>query len=449
MCDITTAAVVAGGAILGGVAASSSRPKASANTQTQTTNSEPWAPQGIRLESNYVLAEDLKAQQWNRGPWQGDLSPDMDPLRRQALDGSAAFANGQGAAIAGQANNAAGTLISAAPGFVDRAGALATTGTGGMNATAQNTLTAAASGAPLADASRATGALDAALATSRGLAPTGDPAQRALTTGGQFADSDVVRQQIDNAALDVARNFNENTAPGLNARASAGGNLNSARAGIAEGLARRDAGEAVGRIAATMRGNAFNQGVSASLEGNSQNNALALGANAQTLQGANLAENMRGTDISTRMAGATGLSSQDLAARGLDVNTRLAANAQAGEAAFRGFDAAQSAGALFDANTGRLINTGSANEAEAARVAEEDFQNYMRDYNFRQGLIADSMGVLTAGGVQAGTSTSTIMGPRPQSPNFLQGALGGAMMGAGMSPYFRSTPSVGGTPKNF
>lgn len=450
-------AIIAGGAILGGVAAASNRPKTP--TSSSTTTATPWGPQGDRLKANYGRA-DAELETLYGQPWQGDLSVDMPQASRDALGQSATFANGTGGALAQNAVGAAGSMIGATGGYLQNAGALASTGGGQVNQTTADTLTAAASGVPLATmgASGALGLRGATAAAGRaaGLAnraATFDPAAAALATGGDYANSDVVRQQIDNAALDVTRNFNENTAPGLNARASAGGNLNSARAGIAEATARRDAGESVGRIAATMRGNAFNQGVDAALAGNQQNNQLALGANEQAgtigLGVARFGEDARQFDAGTRLNAAQGLGTLDLQNRTLDANTRIEANQQLGEASFRGFDAAQSAGALFDANTGRLLNESEALRAEQERANQEDLANYRRNYDWNMGLISDNMGIVTDGGSWGGTTMGTMVGPRPAGGNWLQGALGGAMMGAGMTPYFRSAPTVGGVQKTF
>ena len=245
MCDVV-AAVVAVGAVAGAAAAASNKPKTPTTTQSTSTPTSgiQGAQVGAAMEDNQVL-HDLAR---DRGTYQGDLSAGINPLTTQGLAAGVNYANGQGGALARDATTQAGTLIGTTPGFVDRAEGIATNGAGPANATAQGVLTQAATGAPLATsgAAGATGLTGqtGALSTAQGLVQQaqGDPAQRALATGGAYAADPVVQQQIDNAALDVTRNFNEATAPGLNARASAGGNLNSARAGIAEAVAQRDAG---------------------------------------------------------------------------------------------------------------------------------------------------------------------------------------------------------------
>lgn len=390
----------------------------------------------------------------NIDPYSGDTTANQDPRVQQALDAGAAYATGPGGALASQATNAAGQMIGATPGYLDRATQMATNGAGPMNATAQGVLTAAASGQPLATTG-ATGIagqqnVASGVQNAQGLVARaqGDPAQAALTTGNQFANSDVVQGQIDAVSGDISRNFNEVTAPGLNARASAGGNLNSARAGVAEAVARRDAGTQIANASAALRANAFNQGVDASMTGNAQNNALALGANSQVLSGgtqqAGLGETQRQFDAGIALQGATTLGAQDIQNRALNAQTQLAANAQTGEAAFRGFDAAQSAGALVDANTGRQVLAGQNAQMVQQDQINDNLEAYYRDYNYQRGLLSDFMGV-AGDGYNVGASTSTTVGTAPQSPSIIQGALGGAMMGAGASPYFRTTPTVGGT----
>lgn len=435
MCDIG-AAVVGGSALLGAIGGGKSK------QQTQTQTSEPWGPQGERLQRGFQGADDLYDERRAQGVYTGDRSAAMDPLTQAAIERSVGYAGGDGGVLANQAGNTASHLMGTAPGFVDRATDLASTGTGPMNGTAEGVLTAAASGQPLARSSPATmagmGAARSGLNTAADLVDRaqGDPAQRALATGAAYADSDAVRGQIDNAALDVTRNFNEVTAPGLNARASAGGNLNSARAGIAEGLARRDAGESVGRIAADIRGNAFDRGVAASLEGNSQNNALALGANSQSIQGglgvAQQGEDQRQFDASTRLNAATTLGTQDLNSRALDAETRLRANAQTGEAAYRGVDAAAAAGGLADANTARIAGAGAMSQAEAQRALDEREEEFYRANNYRSDALNEYMGVV-GGNSWGSTTTGTLTQP---GPGVLAGALGGASAGMGiMSGY--------------
>jgi hypothetical protein len=430
-----TMGLMAGGALLGALG---SKQK---NKQTTTTTNSPWAPQASALQYGFDQARNL--YDTRPATYTGDLSAGMTDMTRAGIEGTNAFATGTGAALAGTAANTAQTLQAGAPGFVSTAQGIAANGAGPANATAMNTLTAAASGAPMAPTSAfgaaGQGAMGAGVSNAQGFVQQaqGDPAQRALSMGGAYANDPVVQSMIDNASLDVRRNFNEVTAPGLNARASAGGNINSARAGVAEAIARRDAGESVGRIASDIRGAAFGQGINASLTGNAQNNSLALGANGQILQGGNamagLGETQRQFDTGVRMDGATSLGQLDLSNRSLDVNTRLGANAQVGQAVGMGVGAGQTAQGMAYTNTGAQIGAGQMLQQDQQRALDAAYEQYMRDYNTRQGALTNYMGVVGSNnwGSQ-GSSTTTQPG---QSP--IQGALGGAMMGAGVARYFK------------
>ena len=77
----------------------------------------------------------------------------------------------------------------------------------------------------------------------------------------RYADNPFVQSQIDANSRDVTRNLTEDTLPGIDRAASGMGNLNSSRAGVAAGIARRGAEDRIGDISATIRGNAYNQGL--------------------------------------------------------------------------------------------------------------------------------------------------------------------------------------------
>lgn len=456
MCDVSAAALAVTAATTAAGAAASATNKPKAQTATTTTNSEPWENQKPFIQQTMADAQSNYQAQGVRGAYQGDTSADMNDLTKAGLDQTVDYANGQGGALASQASDAAGTMLGAAPGFVDRATNIATNGAGPANATASGVLTQAANGQPMTGPTAAgTAGLDGqtgALSTAQGLVQQaqGDPAQRALTTAQGYANDPTVDAQIDAAARDVARNFSEVTMPGLNARASAGGNVNSARAGAAEAVAARGAQDRIADTSAAIRGNAFNTGVQASLTGNAQNNALALGANDQAagISGAlsGLGESQRQFDTSTRLGAAETLGQQDTANRALDVNAKLEANAQTGQAALSGFDAAQSAGVLADANAGRSIGAGLAYQTEAQRAAAEEEERYYREYQFRNGITNDYAALVANKSFGESKSSATTT-PAAAGPGIIQGALGGATLGMGLYSGMNRAPSVGGNPK--
>lgn len=110
--------------------------------------------------------------------------------------------------------------------------------------------------------------------------------------------------QIDAASRDVMRNLNENELTGNAALAAGTGNSGSSRRAVMDAIATRGAADRVGDISATMRGNAYSQGLGLANATALANLNASLGTNALNAglmnNGANLAYNL-GT------AGSTGL----------------------------------------------------------------------------------------------------------------------------------------------
>jgi hypothetical protein len=90
-----------------------------------------------------------------------------------------------------------------------------------------------------------------------------DPTGQYLRTANEYANSPYITGQIDQVGRDITRNFNENTLPGIDRNASAYGNINSSRTGIASGIAQRGAQDTFARTATDMRSGAFDRGLSA------------------------------------------------------------------------------------------------------------------------------------------------------------------------------------------
>lgn len=84
-----------------------------------------------------------------------------------------------------------------------------------------------------------------------------DPTASLTASARAYADDPNIFGLIDASTRDVARTLNEDTLPTLNRNASGGGNINSSRAGIAEGIARRGAEDRVADISSTIRSDAY------------------------------------------------------------------------------------------------------------------------------------------------------------------------------------------------
>lgn len=101
----------------------------------------------------------------------------------------------------------------------------------------------------------------------------------------------MINQMVDASTRQGMRTYNEQFAPQLNAAAAGSGNLNSSRAGIAQGVAQRGIAENAQNVGANAMNNLFNQGNSM----NMANANLQLNSNAQQLNAANILGGMAQT----------------------------------------------------------------------------------------------------------------------------------------------------------
>ena len=108
-----------------------------------------------------------------------------------------------------------------------------------------------------------------------------DPTQSNIDAANKYAANPYVDAMIDANSRDVTRNLTEDTLPSIDRSASGTGNINSSRAGVAAGIARRGAEDRIADISASIRGNAYNQGLSMAQQDRAQNlSALGSAANA-------------------------------------------------------------------------------------------------------------------------------------------------------------------------
>lgn len=87
-----------------------------------------------------------------------------------------------------------------------------------------------------------------------------DPTQSILGTAGQFADNPYTQGMIDAASRDVSRNLGMQLG-GIDRAATAGGNLNSTRAGVESAIAQRGAADRLADISSNIRGQFFGRGL--------------------------------------------------------------------------------------------------------------------------------------------------------------------------------------------
>jgi hypothetical protein len=212
-----------------------------------------------------------------------------------------------------------------------------------------------------------------------------DPTQSNIAAATAYANNPAIDGMIDAASRDVSRNLYENEIPGINRAGTGSGNINSSRAGVAEGVAVRGAADRVGDISSNIRGDAFNRGLS-------------------------LAEGARGTNLNSMAASA------DLYGRSTGM----------------GLDA------LSRGNSMGLGNFGA--NIDASRLFQEDAQG-RNDANFRrwQGndsreddLLARYYGIVGANN-WGGTNTNTVR----SNPSIFGSILGLGSLAAGFGAFGR------------
>lgn len=213
----------------------------------------------------------------------------------------------------------------------------------------------------------------------------GDNTDAIMASAAKYADNPYLQAQIDGAAGDVTRNLTENLLPGIDRGASAGGNINSSRAGIASGIAQRGAAEEIAQIGANLRSNAWNNGL-------------------------NMAQG--------------------------DLDRRINAFGNAGDAYARlgssGIDAlARGANLGYDAY-GQITGTYDREQADQQGELDASYQQWQDDDN-RQWDILNRYSNIVAGNQwgQSGTSTST--SKTKKSGGVLGGILGAAATGVGIA----------------
>lgn len=200
----------------------------SQTTQSSQTK-DPWAPQQPYLLDAFSQAQNAYNKTNAQGPYSGNYVAPTNDNQYSAYNNAYDFANGQGSStVSGLLNTGSGLTNT---GFAGANGAL----TGLQNFTGT------------------------------------DQTANNVANAGQYANNPYISGMVDSAMVDARRNAAEGTLPNLYRGAAASGNLNSDRAALAQGVVERGLGEQAGNLSATLRGSAYNTGISAALQGNAQN----------------------------------------------------------------------------------------------------------------------------------------------------------------------------------
>ncbi|CAB4139249.1 hypothetical protein UFOVP345_30 [uncultured Caudovirales phage] len=266
------------------------------STQTQSSSTTPWQPQGDALKAIFGDAQNIYNAAKDTPGYQGDFTAGLNPTQRAALSGML---------------DAGGAFGDVSRNYMDTAGAL-----NGSFQGARGVADRLASGDPVAQRL----AQEALV----------DPTQSLIQNAGQYAANPFVDGMIDSVGRDISRNLNENALPSLNLGASAAGNLNSSRAGAAEAVLTRGAQDRLGDISASVRGDLFTRGLAMAADQRQRMFGNALAASGQDLNTmASGGQQLSGLGAAGAQLGATGAELGLMPSRiGIDVGSAYQAEDQ-------------------------------------------------------------------------------------------------------------------------
>lgn len=311
--------------------------KTTTNEQTDTGPSKFQLPY---LTDAFNAAQSNFKGQGGSPFYQGDLYAGMSDSAKSDLDASKNYATGTGLATANQLSQLGSSLA----------------GFGG----------------------KAASTLDDYLTLANG-----DATAANIKAASSYASNPYLDSQIDAVNRDVGRNLAEVTLPGIDRAASGSGNINSSRAGVASGIAQRGAADRMADNAASLRSQAYSQGLNLAQQDRAQQ-LNAMGTASQAYQG--------------------------LAGMGINA---LNAGTQAGYGAYN------------------VVNQANAMEqADRQGQADADYATWQGNDTRQSDLLSRYMSII--GGNQWGQSgTSSGTSVSKSTPSLLQTAIGLGTMAAG------------------
>lgn len=335
----------AGTSIIGGVLGGAS---GASDSKGAVANTAPWKAQQPFLKTGFNAAAGLYGQYADAPYYQGQLYAGMNGMQQGATNSAAGYAQGQGMDLSQGMINDSQQYLAQSGNYINNTNRLAN-----FN--------------------------------------PADPTQQNIQNAGQYADNPYINGAIDAASRDVTRNLTEDVLPGINRQAAGGGNTNSTRTGVAEGIALRGAQDRIGDISSTIRADAYNNGL-------------------QTSEGA------RQANMSGMLQGqTTGLDAQNITVgRGMDLRNQ---------------------GMQGTVNMLDLMGrAGDKYQADQQGYADANFARWQGQYNQPWDTLNNYMGAV--GGTNWGSQTqSTTPG---STMGAIKGALGGASAGLGLYKDFSS-----------
>jgi len=391
-------AVIGGAALAGGLSSMGSKKASSSSVE------EPWSVQAPYLKTGFEEAKSaydaLKGSSW----YTGSLYSGLNDTQKAGIDGTVNWANTNGGLLARNTTNASTDALTRGNFFGDNA-TKGAAGQWGVGVPQDQSGLMATYGA---QALGGTGMLTDSIWNTVNHAQD-DPTQANIRAAGQYADNPYLQSQIDAASADVTHHLGTDLV-GLNNQASAGGNLNSSRAGAAEAGMREGAARTIGNISSTMRSNAYTQGLSLAEQARQANNQTNLGALSTGLQ------------FTGQGLGALG-SAQD--ARNAEIGNRITSNGQLAGQTGLGLQAADLSNSLGLGNSSAVLGAGSVMQDDANNQNSADYQRWLGGDTRANDLLSRYWGIVGSNNWGAGKTTTS-----SQPGNFFQGALGGASLGA-------------------
>lgn len=218
-----------------------------------------------------------------------------------------------------------------------------------------------------------------------------DPTNGLIADAGRYANNQYTQGIIQDAVRDDVRAVTEQALPALNRSAAMGGNLNSSRTGVSEGILQRGLQDRIADVSSSIRGNAYNNGLQTALSERGQSLDAQLAANGQQASIANQ-----------------------------QIGNKLAANQQVGQAYGMGLQGIGSAAQTRDAVAGDLLKAGGLLQSDQQAQYDDAFGRWQDNDNRMWDLFNRYNATLNGTGGQYTSERGPGGG----------GSLGGALIGA-------------------
>lgn len=380
---------------------------------SSSSSSAPWAPQQPYILNSFQDAQNLYNQQSPNGYYTGQTYAPINSTQQQgALTGQ-----NVGQEMVANGGNVSGVGSAALMGLPTASAVGANYALGNFNQGNTGALNMAAGNTPMSLNASNMGILSALRGAS------GDPTAQNERDASSYANNPVIQQQIASAIQPITDQLSMQTLPGLNAQAVAGGNVDSSRAGAAEGLATLAAQRTASQVASGIQSNAYDTGLQLAENGRATNLNAQLGAAGAANQSTGLG-----------LQGQTSANNNNVANQGIALggNGQLLSSVGVGNGVLSTGNNTQQQGIADILSSGGILQQNQQNQNNAALQQWQGQQNYPWQ-------LLNNYSNLVAGKNFGGTSQSN--GTTTNSGNPLGGILS---LGALAAAPFSGGASLGG-----